>query len=117
MRAKRTTGISQRERIRTVKKLLVPRFPTEAKEARWWDAHMETVEQNLVEAIKTGAAKRGGPRRIIQERRPSRNITIRIPLAEIDRARALAAKKGLGYQTYMKMLLKEALDREARKAR
>ena len=28
----------------------------------------------------------------------------------------MAEKKGIGYQTYMKMLLREALDRESRKA-
>jgi predicted DNA binding CopG/RHH family protein len=35
-----------------------------------------------------------------------------MPLDDIDRARVLAEKKGIGYQTYMKMLLHEALERE-----
>jgi predicted DNA binding CopG/RHH family protein len=39
-----------------------------------------------------------------------------MPVVEIERARTLADKKGIGYQTYMKMLLREALDRETRKA-
>ena len=99
-----------------MKKLVVPRFAKEKAEAKWWDDHMKVVEGNLVEAIKTGTAKRGGPKRVIQERRESKNITIRFPVADIERARGLAEKKGLGYQTYMKMLLKEALDRESRKA-
>ena len=99
-----------------MKKVKVPRFATEAAEAKWWDDHMDAVEANLVEAIKTGAAQRGGPRRVIQERRASKNITIRVATADIERARALAAKKGIGYQTLMKMLLKEALDRESRPA-
>ena len=34
---------------------------------------------------------------------------------DIERARRLAEKKGIGYQTYMKILLREALDREDRK--
>ncbi len=99
-----------------MKKLVVPKFATEKEEAKWWDARMVVVEKNLVEAMKTGAVKRGGPKRVIQERRKSKNITIRIPIADIERARAQAAKKGLGYQTYMKMLLKEALDRGGRRA-
>ena len=70
-----------------------------------------------VEAIKTGAAKTGGPARVLRERRESKNNTIRIPIADIERARTLAGKKGIGYQTYMKMLLHEALDRESRAAR
>ena len=97
-----------------MKKLKVPKFATEAQEAAWWDARMNTVEANLLEAIKTGGAHKGGPRRVIQERRQSKNITIRIAIADIERARALAAKKGIGYQTLMKMLLKEALDRESK---
>jgi predicted DNA binding CopG/RHH family protein len=35
-----------------------------------------------------------------------------MPLADLERARTLSARKGLAYQTYMKMLLHEALDRE-----
>ena len=97
-----------------MKKVKVPRFATEAQEAKWWDNHMDVVEANLVEGIKTGAAQRGGPRRVIQERRQSKNITIRVAIADIERARTLAAKKGIGYQTLIKMLLKQALDRESR---
>lgn len=100
--------------IRNMKKIKVPRFTTEAEEAKWWDDHMNVVEGNLLELMKSGTAQRGGPRRVIQERRESKNITIRIALTDIERARALAAKKGIGYQTLMKMLLKEALDRESR---
>ena len=97
-------------------KLVVPKFVNEKQEAKWWDDRMDVVEDNLVEAIKTGVARRGGPKRVIQERRESKNITIRVPVVDIERARALAEKRGLAYQTYMKMLLKEALDRESRKA-
>ena len=96
--------------------MVVPRFTSQKVEAKWWDDRMKVVEHNLVEAIKTGAAKRGGPKRVIQERRESRNITIRVPVVDIERARTLAEKKGLRYQTYIKMLLKDALDRESRKA-
>ncbi len=35
-----------------------------------------------------------------------------MPVDDIERARRLADRKGLGYQTYMKMLLHEALNRE-----
>ena len=97
-----------------MRKVKVHRFRTEAEEAKWWDAHRDVVEANLVEGIKTGAAQRGGPRQVIQERRQSKNITIRVAIADIERARALASRKGIGYQTLMKMLLTQALDRESR---
>jgi predicted DNA binding CopG/RHH family protein len=96
-----------------MRKIKVPKFKGEAEEAKWWDAHMRDVEANLVEGIKKRTTRRGGPQRAIQERRESKNITIRVAVSDIERARALAAEKGLGYQTFMKMLLKEALDRES----
>ena len=95
-----------------MKKLVVPKFATEAEEAKWWDSHMDVVGKNLMRAIRSGSAKLGGPRRLIQERRESKNITIRVAVVDIERARILASERGIGYQTYMKMLLKEALDRQ-----
>ena len=45
----------------------------------------------------------------------SETVTIRIPGNELTRARELAAKRGLRYQTYLKMLLHEALDAEEKR--
>lgn len=42
----------------------------------------------------------------------SRLLSIRLPEADIALAQRLAASKGLPYQTYMKSLLHEALERE-----
>jgi predicted DNA binding CopG/RHH family protein len=94
----------------------VPKFATEAEEARWWDSNAGKVESRLLAALRTGTAQVGTAQRLAREARESKNITIRMPVAEIERARELAGKKGIGYQTYMKMLLREALDRETRKA-
>ena len=57
-----------------MKKLAVPKFATEAEEARWWDEHMDAVGENLIAAMKSGTAHRGGPRRVLQERRESRRL-------------------------------------------
>ena len=98
-----------------MKKLAVPKFASDKAEAEWWDAHKDAVESNLIEAMKKGTAQRVTPGFLaerIRKTRESKNITIRMPLADIERARVLSDKKGIGYQTYMKMLLHEALDRE-----
>ena len=58
---------------------------------------------------------RGRLRERLEVSARSRNITIRMQEGDIERARRLAEKKGIGYQTYMKILLREALDREDRK--
>jgi predicted DNA binding CopG/RHH family protein len=42
----------------------------------------------------------------------SRSITIRIATPDLEAARKLAERKGLPYQTYIKMLLHQALQRE-----
>ena len=95
----------------------VPKFETEAEEAQWWDGQKKMVEEQLVQAMRDGSAKRGTAQRLTRQAREARNITIRMPLDDLERARSLAEQKGLGYQTYMKMLLREALDREERKTR
>ena len=43
-------------------------------------------------------------------------VSIRIAPADLARARTQAARRGLRYQTYLKMLLHEALDREEKAA-
>jgi predicted DNA binding CopG/RHH family protein len=40
--------------------------------------------------------------------------SIRLLPEDVERARKLAARHGLRYQTYLKMLLHEALDKEER---
>ncbi len=84
----------------------------EAEEAKWWDDHRRMAEQELIKAIRDGTAQRGAAQRLAKQSRASKNITIRMPVDDIERARRLADRKGLGYQTYMKMLLHEALNRE-----
>ena len=90
----------------------IPEFGSEEEEARWWDEHKSQVERNLSEALRSGSPQRGAAQKAVREARASKNITIRMPLADLERARQLSAKKGLAYQTYVKMLLHEALTRE-----
>lgn len=59
-------------------KLIVPKFSTEADEAAWWDAHMDVVEENLVEAIQEGTAGRGTAPRILSKARELKSVTIQI---------------------------------------
>ncbi len=39
----------------------------------------------------------------------TQSVTLRLPVKDVEDARKLAEKKGLPYQTYIKMLLHEAL--------
>jgi len=42
----------------------------------------------------------------------SQAISLRLQPSDIERAKRLATKKGIGYQTLLKMIIHEALERE-----
>jgi predicted DNA binding CopG/RHH family protein len=90
----------------------IPSFANEQEEAVWWDAHPEVLTGRF-----RAAKQQGSIRRLSETNLPgaSETVTIRIPNEELTRARQLAAKRGLRYQTYLKMLLHEALDNEEKK--
>ncbi len=90
----------------------VPKFDSEAEEARWWDEKRNMVEEELLKAIRDGTVQTGTAQKLAMQSKTSKNITIRMPVDDLERARRFAERKGLGYQTYMKMLLHEALNRE-----
>jgi predicted DNA binding CopG/RHH family protein len=48
-------------------------------------------------------------------RKSSVETAIRLPQTDLAQARKLAERKGLGYQTLLKMLVHEGLAREARR--
>ena len=78
-----------------------PEFRSEAEEAEWWDSHKDLIADLLVKHGRRGAV-------------PTKNISVRLPVSDIERARTLAAKRGVGYQTLIKTLLHDALKRESR---
>jgi predicted DNA binding CopG/RHH family protein len=41
-------------------------------------------------------------------------VSVRLPVTDIERARKLAEKRGVGYQTVIKTLLHEALKKESK---
>ena len=83
---------------------VIPKFSSETQEATWWDSHPEFVADQFEEAAKEGRIMRGVPK--------SQSVTIRIPTKDMQAARRLAERKGLPYQTYIKMLLHQALEGE-----
>ena len=89
---------------KTGKRNAIPKFKSEAEEAAWWDAHPGFIAEQFEKAVKEGRLLRGIPQ--------SRSVTIRIPVRDLESAQRLAGQKGLPYQTYMKMLLHMALEKE-----
>ena len=95
-------------------RLRVPKFSNEAEEAAWWDAHPEVI----VKAFERAYGKKAVQRVLGEVQKPkrplTRAVTMRLPVEDVARARRLASRKGLGYQTLVKTLLHEALLREER---
>ena len=89
-------------------------FKSDEEEAAWWIKHQDALAERLEKTIAAGKVSRGTVARLARERQSGASPTITIRLAEEDltRARAFAAEKGLRYQTYLKMLLHQALDSE-----
>jgi predicted DNA binding CopG/RHH family protein len=90
-----------------MKKVVIPKFSSEAQEAAWWDTHRSEIEAEIRQRMKQKQPLTLG--KLMQGERPSQPITLRIPTEDLEIARRLAARKGLGYQTYIKMLLRDAL--------
>ena len=92
------------------KKLIIPKFASEAEDARWHDRHRRKLESAVAHRIQEGSTL------TVQQaaaRASTQPVTMRLATQDIETARGLAAQKGIGYQTYIKMLLHEALRREA----
>lgn len=96
------------------KKLVVPAFRSEAEETAWWEKHRAQVEAGLRAAMRE---RRTVSLSEILGQKPHRTpllpVTLRLSSEDIATARQLASGKGIGYQTYIKLLLHDALLKEA----
>lgn len=96
---------------------------SEAEEARWFEENEDRLLLLFQQAAKEGALRIGGrsvgitvskeTEALVKPR--SQKVMLRVPTDDLARARRIAAGKGIGYQTYIKILLREGLDREERR--
>ena len=95
----------------------MPKFKSEAEEADWWasPAGRAYVKQKSAAATRKGTVAAGSSLVSKLNRKASVQIAIRLPEADIKRAREIAGRKGIGYQTLLKMVVHEGLQREARR--
>jgi hypothetical protein len=99
------------------KPIQIPKFTDEGEEADWWASRegREVVKQNAGPA-KKGVSAKGSHLVEKINRTTSVQIALRLPEPDVAKARELATRKGIGYQTLLKMLVHEGLRREARRA-
>ena len=96
--------------------LKIPKFATEADEAKWWFENDGLIFKEFEKLAKEGRLGKGGVRRLFAEKgipfkepKPIPTTTIRLDPEDIALARKQAAERGLRYQTYLKMIIHEAL--------
>jgi len=93
-----------------------PKFVDEDQEATWWASRQgrDFLKQRSGEPQKKMTK---GSRLVGQlNRTASVQIALRLPGPDVEKARELATRKGIGYQTLLKMLVHEGLRREAKRA-
>jgi hypothetical protein len=87
------------------------RFKSEAQEDVWWARNQELVAERFEQGKAAGKLGKGTVARIARFRAsqtgPSPTITVRLPEDDLARARALAAERGLRYQTYTLAMIPE----------
>ena len=86
-----------------------PEFKDEAEEARWWAENQGAVLSEFKGAAKDGTLGRG----TLARRGLTPGVTIRLDPSDVELARSQAEQRGLRYQTYIKMVLHQALAKEA----
>jgi predicted DNA binding CopG/RHH family protein len=88
--------------------LKIPEFKNEDDEARWWVENQDHLTKLFERAAAKGKLERG----TVARRGNTPTTTIRLDPEDIAKARFHAERKGLKYQTYLKMLIREALRQE-----
>jgi predicted DNA binding CopG/RHH family protein len=103
-----STQIGKRQRLIP---LTVPEFKSESEEAEWWYRN-----RNLVADLIAKHGRRVGQNLEVEiELKPTKLISIRLPEADLECAKRLAARKAMPYQTFLRSVLREGLEREERK--
>lgn len=93
----------------------MPRFKTEDEEADWWAGPEGRAYVKRKSAGAKGTKVAGSSKVAALNKKTSVQIAIRLPEADIIQARKIADRKGIGYQTLLKMYVREGLQREARR--
>jgi predicted DNA binding CopG/RHH family protein len=88
--------------------IAVPKFANESEEAQWWFEHQDVLLEEFKKAAAEGRLGRG-----TAMRRAMEASSIQLDVDDASKARAVAARKGISYQAYVKSLIHEALEKES----
>jgi predicted DNA binding CopG/RHH family protein len=94
-----------RSKRSAAKKLKTPEFKSEAEEARWYEKNQDALLAEFKNAAEDGTLGQGS----LAKRGLTPTTTIRLDKRDIELAKRQAEQRGLRYQTYLKMLIHQAL--------
>jgi len=80
-------------------------FANAEEEHQWWESHQDELLDEFKKAEANGTLSIG----TVAKRAALPSTTIRLDPSDIAVARVQAARRGLRYQTYLKMIIHEAL--------
>lgn len=83
-------------------------FRSEEDEANWWDQQEDALAVEFQRAAANGTLGHGTAVR----KGATPTTTIRLAASDIQLARKQAERRGLKYQTYLKMVIHQALQKE-----
>ncbi len=94
----------------------VPKFASELEEANWWAS--AAGRKFLKEQSARPQQKAPGGSKLVAKLAKANSVQIALRLASPDlaKAREIAERKGIGYQTLLKMLVHEGLQRVERQS-
>ena len=107
----------------------IPNFKSEAEEAGWYatPAGRRQTQREFERAIKDGTLivnpkglniPRTDPKILAEllahaKARATQSISLRVPVADIEAAKKIAARRGIGYQTVLKQAIRDGLKRRS----
>jgi predicted DNA binding CopG/RHH family protein len=102
---------------RKKKVLKMPKFKNQNEEADWWASPQARayVKERSAEARSKGTEIKESSLVGALNKKNSVQIAIRLAATDLAQAREIAERKGIGYQTFLKMLVREGLVRESRR--
>lgn len=96
---------------KTTKQTGIPKFTSETQEAKWWASDEGRAFVKAQSAAQGRRKLTGSPLVAKLVRSKSVQIAIRLAERDIRLAREVAERKGIGYQTLIKMIVHEGLQR------
>jgi len=93
----------------------IPGFEGEDEEAKWWASREGRAFIKRQSAAISSRKQKGSALVTNLNGAASVQMALRLPAPDLAKARQIAGRKGIGYQTLLKMLVHEGLHREARR--